>query len=432
MRMTRDGLVASYHDYGTPSEHWRVGAEFERHLLDDRGMPLPYFGQPGVEWLLNRIAEDGWERTLEEGHPIALGRDGARVTLEPGGQFELSGAPFDDVVGVDRELAAFNARVDSILAGTGYHQVALGYTPFASLDQIGWVPKGRYDVMRVHLAKTGDLAHNMMKGTCATQASYDFSNEQTCSEMIGLATRIGALTTGLFANSPLKEGRATGFMSYRGYIWTRTDPARTGFPEAADAFTFERWVDYMLEVPMMFIRRGHHYVDAKGRTFADWLEDRDDPPTEEDWELHLTSVFPEVRVKRTIEVRGADCVDRPLAMAFTALFEGLFYDDDSRSQALEVAARFTSQQDTPERFLIACRDGLTGVIAERRLADWAADLYDLARRGLERKRPRDVQFLEPLVPLIQRAESPAVAVLRGWQEDPTVAGVLRRHPIDGP
>lgn len=431
MRLTRDGLIAAYHDYGTPFERWRVGAEFERHLLDGNGMPLPYFGEPGVEWLLHRVAEDGWEPYLEGDHPIALHRDGAAVTLEPGGQFELSGAPHDDVVGVDHELAAFNARVSEILEPTGYRQVALGYTPFATLDQIGWVPKGRYDVMRVHLAATGTMAHNMMKGTCATQASYDFGDEASCAEMIGLATRIGALTTGLFANSPLAAGEPTGFMSFRGHIWTHTDPARTGFPEAADAFTFERWVDYMLEVPMMFIRRGEKYVAAKGRTFADWIEDPVDPPTQDDWELHLTSVFPEVRVKRTIEVRGADCVDRPLAMAFTALFEGLFYDPKARREALEVAGRFTAQEETAQRFDVACREGLAGTIAGRRLADWAGDLYGLARAGLERQRPQDVPFLEPLVPLIEHAESPAVQVLRDWERDPTVAGVLARHPIDG-
>lgn len=431
MRMTPEGLVEAYHTYGCPPESWRVGAEFERHLLDERGAPLPYFGTPGVRWLLERIEKLGWEPTFEGDNPIALFRDGAWITLEPGSQFELSGAPYRDVVGVDAELASFNRMVDEQLEGTGIHQVALGYTPVAPLDSIPWVPKGRYVVMREHLHKTGPLAHNMMKGTCATQASYDFSGEADCAEMVGLATRFGPLTTALFANSPLLEGQDSGYATYRGYIWTQTDPRRTGFPEAAENFTFQHWVDYLLDVPMMFVRQGHAYVPAKGRTFRDWLADPVHPPTKDDWELHLTSVFPEVRIKRTIEVRGADCVSRPLAMAFTALFEGLFYADDARSRALELAGAFSSGETVVERFEIACRRGLAGTVGGRPLHAWAAELYEAAQKGLERIRPQDVKFLKPLVPLIERGESPAAEVLRAWRADPSIPALLSRQHVDG-
>jgi glutamate--cysteine ligase len=184
-----------------------VGAEFERHLLDGRGNPLPYYGEPGVRWLMLRLAEqDGWEPTMEGDHPIALAKGMARVTLEPGGQLELSGAPFSDVDGVDRELHAFNGRIDALLAGTGYSQVALGFTPFAEIDAVPWVPKGRYTVMRDYLKQTGELAHHMMKGTCATQASFDFADEADCARKVRLSTAIGPLTTAIFANSPLASG----------------------------------------------------------------------------------------------------------------------------------------------------------------------------------------------------------------------------------
>ncbi|MCB9676797.1 MAG: glutamate--cysteine ligase [Alphaproteobacteria bacterium] len=429
MTLTRDGLIAAYETYGKPDARWRVGAEFERHLLDADGIPLPYYGEPGVRWLMMRFAANGWEPTMEGEHPIALSRGQARITLEPGGQYELSGAPHDDVSGVDAELAAFNAEVDGFLEGTGYRQVALGFTPFARIEDIPWVPKGRYSVMREHLKETGKLAHHMMKGTCATQASYDFRDEADCGRKVRLATRLGPLTTAIFANSPIAEGRDTGWASYRGHIWTQTDPRRTGFPEAATDFTYEKWVDYLLDVPMMFIKRGGTYHWAHGRTFRDWMTDADDPPTVDDWDLHLTSVFPEVRIKQTIEVRGADCVPRPLAMSFTALFEGLFYCGQARDEAEALTERFVAHGDKDERFEIACRTGLRGELGGRPLAAWAEELLDIAGSSLDRCRPGDRRWLAPLVELVERGECPADGVRRAFREDPG-PGVLARFHVD--
>ncbi|MCB9668078.1 MAG: glutamate--cysteine ligase [Alphaproteobacteria bacterium] len=430
-RLTRDTLLEDYHSYGVPSDRWRVGAEFERHLLDDNGIPLPYFGEPGVRWLMDRLVEeDGWEREMEGDHPIALLKDGASVTLEPGGQFELSGAPYTDVKGVDAELAAFNRRVDELLEGTGYHQVALGFTPVAAIPDIPWVPKGRYSVMRDHLKETGKLAHHMMKGTCATQASFDFADEADCARKVQLAVGFGPLTTAMFANSPLEKGASTGMASFRGHIWTQTDPRRTGFPEAATSFSFESWVDYLLDVPMMFIKRGGTYHWARGRTFRDWLEDPVDPPDAHDWDLHLTSVFPEVRIKRTIEVRGADCVPRPLAMAFTALFEGLFYCGQARDEAEELEERFLTHGTKEERFEVACRSGLAGQVGGRPLAAWAEELVDIAGRSLDRCRPGDRAFLAPLVRQVESGESPAAAVLRAWEGRTDVRSFLLQHGME--
>ncbi len=425
--MTRDGLIQAYETYGKPDEQWRVGAEFERHLLGPDGMPLPYYGEPGVRWLMMRFVDRGWEPDMEGDHPIALSKEGARITLEPGAQFELSGAPWDDVSGVDTELARFNAEVDELLAGTGYRQVALGYTPFAAIPDISWVPKGRYSVMRDHLIKTGKLAHHMMKGTCATQASYDFRDEADCARKVRLATRLGPLTTALFANSPIAEGKPTGWASFRGHIWTQTDPRRTGFPEAATDFTYEKWVDYLIDVPMMFIKRDGTYKWANGRTFRDWMLDHDDPPDEHDWDLHLTSVFPEVRIKQTIEVRGADCVPRPLAMAFTALFEGLFYCGQARDEADALSDRFVAAGDKDERFDIACRHGLKGEIGGQSVTRWAEELLDIAGASLDRCRPGDRKWLAPLVTLVERGETPADEVLRAFEEDPTPDGLGRFH-----
>jgi glutamate--cysteine ligase len=423
--LTRDTLVASYHASGKPRERWRVGAEFERHLLNAEGFPLPYPGEPGVRWLMGKFERDGWTPYLEGEFPIALHRGEASITLEPGGQFELSGAPFRTVGEVEGEARSFAERVAHHLEGTGVRQAALGFTPYAAIDEVGWVPKGRYVVMREHLAQTGPLAHHMMKGTAAVQATYDYSDEEDAARKVRLATLLGPLTTATFANSPYSEGHASGYISYRGHIWTRTDPSRTGFPEAAARFTFAGWVDWLLQVPMMFQKDEQgRWQAAHGRTFAQWMEDGARPPDEAAWNLHLTSVFPEVRVKHTIEVRGADCVPLPLAMGFVALWKGLFYDDRALDGALEVARRFAEAGSTQERFDTACRRGLAGEVGGRRLASWAEQVIELADAGLSRLDSEDRRWLLPLSHQIATGKSPGQTLLEKLGDRPDPAHLL--------
>lgn len=426
-RLTRDALLADYHAYGHPPEEWLVGGEYERHLLRPDGMPVPYFGDFGVEWLLQQLTRRGWEPTKEGDHIIALKKDSAWVTLEPGGQFELSGAPYASVHGVVAETLAFVRELRDVIGDAPIHPVALGYTPFATMEDIPWVPKGRYRVMRDHLGKTGALAHDMMKGTAAVQASFDFSDEADCARKIGLAMKLGPLTTAMFANSPIRQGKPSGWMSYRGHVWTQTDPARTGFPEAADNFTFERWLDYLLDVPMMFTRINGDWADAKGRSFRDWMESGIDGvfPTSDDWELHQTSVFPEARVKRQIEVRGADCVNLSLSAGFVALFKGLFYCRKATDAAWEVAEELAAIGTRDERFAIACRDGLRGQIGGRTLGDWAKQLMDVSYGGISRCAPEDLPLLQPLIAQISTGRSPAADLLDAFEADPTPETVLR-------
>ena len=419
MALTREQLIADLHGAGKPRERWRVGAELERHLLRPDGSPLPYFGPHGVRWLLEQLSEHGYELHYEGDYPIAALRDGHSVTLEPGSQFELSGSAVDELQPVLDEAQQFTELVDGLLEGTGTRQVAIGYTPFAAIEDIEWVPKGRYVVMREHLARTGALAHAMMKGTCAVQASYDFVDEADCTRKMQLATALGPLTTAMFASSPYKEGKPSGYMSYRGHIWTQTDPARAGLPDAAAEFSFERWVDYLLDVPMMF-RKGPDgaWVPANGQTFRDWMAS-DQPPSWPDWELHLTSVFPEVRVKHTIEVRGADCVPLPLAMSFVALFKGLFYCDLALEQSTELAMRFIAHGTRGERFDTACRDGLQGLVGNRTLGSWAEELLDTADQALGRRAPADRPWLRPLMEQVDTGESFARTLLRELGDAPT-------------
>lgn len=431
--LSRDRLVATFQSYGRPRESWLVGAEFERHMLRSDGSPVPYFGEHGIRWLLEQLEARGWDAEHEGEHPIAVHRGTEWITLEPGSQFELSGSPFRSVQEVFDEAAALAREVDALCAAAGadVHQVALGFTPFARIDDIPWVPKGRYAIMKEYLRRTGSLAHHMMKGTCAVQASYDFADEADAAAKVRLATHLAPLTTALFANSPLSEGRPNGYMSWRGHVWTAVDPRRTGLPDAAENFSFERWVDYLLQVPMMFQRDAEgRWIHAHGRTFADWLAS-DAPPAWKDWDLHMTSVFPEVRVKRTIEVRGADCVPLPLAMSFVALFKGLFYCERALDEATEFGRELASYGTKEERWEIACREGLQGVIGGRRLAAWGERLLDLADAALDRCAPEDRPWLGPLRRQVESGESPARALLRAWQAEPTVETLLRCSPILG-
>jgi glutamate--cysteine ligase len=451
-RLTRDDLLRTYATYGRSRARWLLGGEFERHLLGPDGLPAPYDGPDGVRALLQRFVADGWIPTREGAAPIKLEREvrqpgvpgtGAAITLEPGGQFELSGSPYATVAEVVAEAEAFVRQTDAYLADTPYRQVALGYTPFARIEDVPWVPKGRYAIMREHMAAVGTHGHHMMKGTAATQASFDFSDEADCARKMRIGITLAPLVTAMFANSPLTRGRPNGWQSFRGFVWTRTDPARTGFPDAAASFSFERWVDYLLDVPMMFTKVDGRWEPAHGRSFRHWMEHGDAQgrfPTMADWDLHQTSVFPEVRVKHQIEVRMGDCVPVRLSAAFCALFEGLFYCDVSLQQAMGVAARFERYGTKQERFLVACREGLRGVVGGRPLAAWAEELVDAASGGLCRcasaGRPGfaggESRWLAPLVDLVEHAETPASRLLAALGDEITPDRVRAlTHPLAG-
>ncbi|MEN0062963.1 MAG: glutamate-cysteine ligase family protein [Myxococcota bacterium] len=431
--LTRDALLARYQKSGRPRADWLVGAEFERHLLDPKGMPLPYSAPQGVRWMLEQLAQSHGSLEMEGDHPIALMREQASVTLEPGGQFELSGAPAKSLQPIHDEARDFAAEVDALLGDNGIRQMAIGFTPFARITDIPWVPKGRYAVMKAHLARTGQLAHHMMKGTAAVQATYDYADEADAARKVGLATRLGPLTTAMFANSPYAEGKASGYMSFRGHIWTQTDPARTGLPDSVEPCSVERWLDYLLDVPMMFIKdAAGNYLAANGMSFRHWMEGgMGVPPTSADWDLHLTSVFPEVRVKHTIEVRGADCVPLPLAMSFVSLFKGLFYCDIALEAGNELVSRFVQHGTKEARFAIACTDGLQGEIGGRKLVSWAEELVRMADEALERCAPEDRVWLKPLMRQIGLGESPARTLLRKFGPEPSPDALLASSHIVG-
>ncbi|MEC7983971.1 MAG: glutamate-cysteine ligase family protein [Myxococcota bacterium] len=428
MSLTRTSILEAFQQYGASKEHWRIGGEYERMILRPDGGSVGYEEAFGIRWFLLQFAKrHGWKPKLEGQNVIALYKDGASITLEPGGQFELSGAPHYSLLDLETEFETNRRHLNQLCKESGLVTATCGLTPYSRIESIRWMPKGRYGIMREYLPKKGELAHYMMKGTCSVQCNYDFSSEQDCAQKVLLCAGIAPVTTAMFANSPLYMGRPTSYMSFRGHIWTHTDPDRTGFPPGLrEDFSYERWVDYLLDVPMMFIYRDH-WIHAQGTSFRTFMEKGIDGhfPTEEDWNLHMTSVFPEVRIKRTIEVRGADCVSHELALAFCALFSGLLYSEKALSQALAVQEEFCQYGTREERFQIACKGGLEGQVGNRSLADWAEKILDIAQAGLEEWQPEGAHLLKPLVKQVASGESPAATLLRVWKRDPSPKALLR-------
>ena len=432
-RLDRAALIASFQGYGSKKQ--LVGGEFERAVVRPDGRPIAYEEDHGIRWYLEEFARRwGWEIVTEGDLPIALLKDGANLTLEPGGQIELSGAPHASLGELERELATNRAQLVELANEAGHVAIACGLTPIASSPSIPWMPKGRYVVMREYLAKRGELAHFMMKGTTSVQANFDYVDEADCAEKVAVAAGLAPLVTAIFANSPLYENKPTGFESMRANVWRHTDPDRTGFPTPiADGFRFDRWVDYLLEVPMMFYKRrsaGDSYgqwAHANGRTFREYMEVGIDGQLAEqkDWELHQTSVFPEVRIKRTIEVRCGDGVGPGLALAFCALFAAVLYVEPARAAASELALDLRRRARLGDQHLSAATGGLGGTIGGRPTGEWADALAAIAKSALSSFDKGSLPLLDPFLERIENRRSPARDLLDQWKSNADPAAIVR-------
>lgn len=429
--LNRSTLLDDFMQYGRPPSDFLIGGEFERAVVRADGSPVRYDDADGIRWILEQLRDrqQGWKEVLEGQSLIALVRpNAANITLEPGGQVELSGAPHRTLGEVAAELHENRTALLQLAEGRDLHWTACGLTPIAPISTIGWMPKGRYAIMREYLPKQGDLALWMMKGTCSVQANYDYVDEADCARKVRLCAGLAPLTTALFANSPLSENKPTGFLSTRGHVWTRTDPDRTGFPPGLRSdYSHARWLDYLLDVPMMFYRAGSEWRPAHGTSFRHYMTRGIDGhfPTWNDWDLHQTSVFPEVRIKRTIEVRGADCVSADLALAFCALFTGLLYCPSALEAGLALVDDIERHGTRDSRLDAACRDGLGGQVDGGAIGEWARELGAIADAGLARCMPEDRHLLSPLLARIESGRSPALDILDAWNRDSSPEAVIR-------
>ncbi len=412
-----------------PASEWRIGTEHEKFGFDLATLkPLPYGGERGIRAMLEGLSSRfGWEIVAEEDLPIALKKAGCSITLEPGGQLELSGDLLDNLHQTCSEVHQHLAEVRAVAEPLGIGFIGLGFHPTAQREDIEWMPKARYVIMRNYMPKVGTLGHDMMKRTCTVQVNLDFADEADMVAKFRASLALQPIATAMFANSPFVEGRPCGHLSYRAQVWTDTDPDRTGMlPWVFESgMGFERYVDWMLDVPMYFVRRNGHYIDVAGQSFRDFLAGRlaalpGERPTLTDWEDHLTTAFPEVRLKRFLEMRGADGGPWRRLCALPAFWVGLLYDADSLAACLELTAGWSPAARAQLR-LDAARIGLAAEIGGRSVRDIARQLLDLAHAGLARRQRLDAGgenetgFLNTLREIVDSGQTPAERKLAAWK-----------------
>ena len=398
-------------------ESFRLGAEQEMFVFSgDDYHPADYDGaEPGIKALLERLIEFGWDPVFEDDRPIALRRGGSSITLEPGGQIELSGAPLENAHQVWEETQSYHRELATLTDELGLSFLAIGHQPKHSQQQIPWMPKQRYEIMRAWMPQRGSLGLDMMQRTSSMQVNVDFSSE---SDMVGkfrVALALQPVATALFANSPYDLGGVNGYKSYRSKIWEDTDPDRCGslpFVFESD-MGFERYTDYALDVPMYFVHRGDRYFDATGLSFRDFLDGRlsilpGERPLLTDWVDHLSTLFPQVRLKQYLEMRGADAGDATSRVpALTALWAGILYDRQSLGAAWQRVGDWTLDERRSLESGVA-QHGFSTPFRNGTVQELALWMLDLARQGLER---RDVQShggvdeSRYLLPLQQAAET---------------------------
>jgi glutamate--cysteine ligase len=409
-----------------PKSEFRIGAEAEKFgVFEDTFAPVHYRGARSVETILRALVDrHGWvEESEYPGAPtIALRRGDGSVTLEPGAQLELSGAPLPNVHLIVAELISHLTELKGLSRELGIRWLGLGFHPFARQEDLDWVPKSRYAIMREYLPTRGQYGLDMMRRTSTVQANFDYSSEKDAMRKLRVSLKLGPLTTALFANSPFVEGKITGELSRRARVWLDVDPDRTGLlPQTwREGAGFEDYVEWALDCPMFMFKREGHAVDNRGQKFRDFLDHgfQGHRPTLGDWETHLNTLFPEVRLKRTIEIRGADSLPTDLFAALPALWTGILYDD----RALDEADALTADFQHDELLAIRARvpfEGLRATFRGAPLAKLAERVLDLARGGLERRAIHDRDghdervHLQALEVLVGKGMTPADELREG-------------------
>ncbi|MFT3706754.1 MAG: glutamate-cysteine ligase family protein [Archangium sp.] len=406
-----------------PTGDLLLGLEHERLLFPvGSAEPVPYEGASGVGALLSGFAPLGFKEIREAADRpiIAMARGTETLSLEPGGQFELSGSPFRTAAEAHAENVRHARELKEVAAKLGLRAVALGYRPFTELAQMPWMPKSRYRVMRETLGARGRLAHHMMLMTATGQVSLDWRNEADCVKKVTASAHISPILVALYANSPLAQGKKTGSLTFRSQVWNDVDPARCGYPEAMldGSFSYRAYVEWALKAPLLFLRRDGGYLAPK-MTFGEFVAKGFDgrAATHSDWIDHLSTLFPEVRIKKVIEIRAADCNGVAMTGALGAIMRGMLYDATALDEAGRVLGKLTPQQhrDLHARAQV---QGLAAVVSGKRtLAEAARELVQISAGGLKRIGGDDGALLEPLREVAARGTSPAVEVLKRFDDE---------------
>ncbi len=424
----RNQLLAVFAKGEKPAARWRIGTEHEKFVYRLSDYRAPGYAEPGgIRDLLMGLTRFGWEPVMEGGNVIALsGADGS-VSLEPAGQLELSGAPLDNLHQTCAETGRHLEQVLTVGKELGLGYLGLGLWPDKTRADLPIMPKGRYAIMLNHMPRVGSMGLDMMLRTCTIQVNLDYSSEADMVQKFRVGLALQPLATALFANSPFLEGKPNGFLSYRSHIWSDTDPARTGMLPFVfeDGFGYERYADYALNVPMYFVYRNGRYIDAAGLSFRDFLNGElsvlpGEKPTVEDWNDHLSTAFPEVRLKSFLEMRGADGGPWNRICALPAFWVGLIYSQASLDAAWDVVKHWTMEEREALRASVP-RLGLDAPIAGgRRLRDIAGDVLDIAHAGLADRARTDAGgsnetgFLDPLRDIVRSGKTPAELLLERY------------------
>ena len=432
-----DQLVDHFRGAEKPRAAWRVGTEHELIGVRAAGPAIGsgpgYDGDAGIGAVLAGFAARGWEPVVERGHTIALTHGDDQITIEPGGQLELASRPLDDDRVLVADLAAHNAALGAISAPMGLAWLSIGMRPFGTRDDIPWMPKERYDVMRAYMPTVGTRGLDMMLRTATVQVNLDWSDEADAAAKLRCLMGTTSILTALWAASPIVDGKISGFQTYRAHIWRDTDRARTGVL----AFAHERddvyraYAEWALDVPMYFIHRGG-YRPVHGLTFRRFLAEgwNGERATRGDWGLHLSTLFPEGRMKRYLEVRGCDCGSMPMIAALAPLCRGLLYDDDARAAATALTAGLSAD----DRHRLADevpRAGLAARAGKATLGELARELVAIARAGLGRLAPASVALLDPVAEIADSGRTQADRIIAIWQEtggDPARTIPALAHP----
>ena len=417
----RDQLIAYFTEGFKPKAEWRIGTEHEKFpFLKATHQPVPYEGASSIRALLEGLRDRfGWQGVYEGEHIIALSDPNslANISLEPGGQFELSGAPLNTVQETCVEISTHLKQVREIADPLGIGFLGLGASPLWTRAQTPVMPKGRYKIMAPYMDKVGTMGRDMMFRTCTVQVNLDYASEADMVKKLRTSIALQPLATALFANSPFLEGKPNGYQSFRSHVWTDTDNARAGMTPFVfeDGMGFERYVDYALDVPMYFVMRDGKYLNTAGESFRKFLDGKlpqllGEKPNMKDWADHLTTIFPEVRLKKYLEMRGADSGLPDKLCALPAFWVGLLYDQSALDAAWDLVKSSTAAQRQSMRNEVPVK-GLRANFMGRTLGDLAKDVLEISRVGLASRGRNEQNFLNVLDDEVARDKTKAQELL---------------------
>ncbi|PVX49362.1 glutamate--cysteine ligase [Balneicella halophila] len=413
--LSKEQLVSYFEEGCTPKEAWKVGVEHEKFLFyKDNLKRVQYYGEDGIEMLLKKFIENGWKGKYEMGNLLSVSKGNSNITLEPGGQFELSGAPLTTVHDISQETRSHFTELSQLASSLNMQPLCLGFDPISTRDDISWIPKQRYNIMRKHMANKDIHGLDMMGRTATIQVNLDYSSEEDMRKKMYVGQFLQPLVMALFANSPFVEGKDSRFYSYRSHVWNYTDIDRCGcLPFVLEKdFSFERWVDYLLQVPMLFVTKDDVTQPIDMMTFDEFRKGKSKfDPTMEDWETHISTVFPDIRLKRYIEMRGADGGCSCFVTALAAFWVGLLYDEDALEEIYQYVNGFANEEFLELRDLVA-KKAIHSKIKGNLLIEVAKLVLAISKRGLTNRAKQlniesEAVYLKPLEEIVDTAKTRA-------------------------